>query len=621
MTKRVIGLLVGGLLLLGCPVRPGDEDAGYYDAARHDAAGTDGSNPDRLRVKDLQDTSSARYPGADAAVSLTDVVVSSQLFSVTSALDGFFVSDAEGGAHSGILVTVPTGEVAVARGDLVDVAGTLIEFTGQTGNTGTETQIEGTQVTVRGTGTVAPTTMSAADLVADGTAEPWEGVLVKVENVSIVLFPDGSLMSFGQFQVTGGALVDDQLFGYAPGSAEVFTSITGVVRYSYYGDYVILPRDAADVVCLSGARVVTDSTPAAIQNTADPNHPEVCATTTLRCNPVRLTQMVVVSAPFGISREQTCLEEEKRSGSCPYYLYGFFLADPSAVDGQGRLNPWSGLKATVSPGTRWRRGTACDGLTGTELLNCGEAGTLIEGLDTTYTFAGHFVKDAASQDLSNGFPQLGDIITVVGEPAEYYDMTQLGRLETLTRLGSTSDATPLVTMPQPALFDGDVSAIYSGMPRVPESGDPEVRPALPPGPDAEKYEGVLIELRNVSVLDVCVPYPYSNNANDMRDFGYFRVAGSGATALHGVEIGTFFRHDWGGWWRSPSTAGAPAYTERTCSNLANKCEDYRQTGQTFTSIKGVVDYSYGVHRLEPRDLNDIACSASCTVNPSPTFCQ
>ncbi|MFH1812016.1 MAG: hypothetical protein ABIJ09_24975 [Pseudomonadota bacterium] len=615
-------LLLGGLMLVGCPIRNGDDDAGGYDAGRRDAAIDDGGNPNRLKVKDLQDSTSPRFPGAEAQVALTDLVVSSQMFSVSSALEGFFVSDAEGGAFSGILVTVATGEVTVARNDLVDVEGTLVEFTGQTGNTGTETQLEATHVTVRGTGSVAATVANAADLVADATAEAWEGVLVRVEGVSTVLFPDGSLVSFGQFQVTGGALVDDQLFEYVPGAQEVFTSITGVLRYTYYGDYVLMPRDAADVVSLSGARVITDSSPAAVQNPADPNHPEVCATTSLRCNPVRLTQMVVTSTVFGVSDESTCLDEEKTSGGyCPYYMYGFFVADPSAVDANGRLQAWSGIKITVIPGVRWRRGTACDGLSGTALVDCGQAGTVTDGFDTNYTFTGHFVKNATLQNMLDGFPQVGDIITLVGEPAEYYDMTQLSRLEVLTRLGSTNDATPLVAMPLPALFDGDVSTIYSGMPRVPESGNPEVRPALLPGPDTEKYEGVLVELRNVQLLDLCVGYPYSNNVNDIRDFGYFRVAGASATSLHGVEIGTFFRHGWGGWWRSPSTTGAPAYTERTCDNLVNKCEDRRQPGQSFSSIIGLMDYSYGVHRLEPASIFEINCAQNCAENPSPAFCQ
>ncbi len=174
----------------------------------------------------------------------------------------------------------------------------------------------------------------------------------------------------------------------------------------------------------------------------------------------------------------------------------------------------------------------------------------------------------------------------------------------------------------PALFDGDVSSIVSGLPRVPETGDPEVRGAVEPGSAAESYEGVLVELNNVNTLDACIDYPYANDPNQMQDFGYFRVAGASETTAHmGVEIGTFFRHEWGGWWRSPNSGG-PDYADRTCANTVNKCYERRIAGQHFDSITGVLDFSYDVYRLEPFVLADITCSgALCTAQTNPDFCN
>ena len=622
--------LIPILALAACPVRENNTDSGPSTGVDGGGSNTDGGNSNTdggsahaLTIKDLQNENSAHYPGAAAEVSLTNVVVTSPLFSVSTSLDGFFVSDIDGGAYSGILVVANTGEVSVAINDKVDLVGALTEFSGASGNSGTETQLEVTQVTVRETASpVVATVAPATDFSTASSAEQWEGVLVKLENVNVQLFADGSLTSFGQFQVDGGALIGDDFFSYAPGSSETFTSITGVVRYSFYGDFVIQPRSADDIVSSGGQRVIADSTIAQVQDASATDHPEVCASTTDRCNPVRLSNVVVTSPIFGISRETDCLDIEKDYGKCPYYMFGFFVADPSNVDADGRLLPWSGIKISVIPGSRWYRGSDCDGLADDALLNCGNAGSISQNFDTDYSFAGFFANNAQGQDLSNGFPAIGDIISLVGEPAEYYDMTQIGRLEHLSHVGNTSDSGSTVAQPLPALFDGDVSNIYSGLPRVPESGDPEVRAALAEGLDAEQYEGVLLELQNVNTLDACVDYPYANDPNQMQDFGYFRVAGASQTTAHmGVEIGTFFRQEWGGWWRSPNSGG-PAYADRTCANTVNKCDEHRQVGQHFDSIKGVFDFSYGVHRLEPFDISDLVCSGDlCTPQTNPDFCQ
>ncbi|MBN2360587.1 MAG: hypothetical protein JXR83_14115 [Deltaproteobacteria bacterium] len=619
-------------LAAACPVRDDGKDTGSSggDGGRVDGGRTDGGNPTGLKVKDCQDTTSAKYPGANGAVNLVDVVVTSPLFSVTTALDGFFVADAEGGDFSGILVTVTSGEVVVALNDKVDIEGTLTEYAGQTGNTGTETQIAATRVTPRGQTTpVVPATVASNLFASDATAETYEGMLVKIENVSIVAFADGSTVAYGQFGVAAASgapvadiLIDDQLFAYLPGSAEVFASITGLVRYTYYGDYAILPRSAADVVSQSGGCTYPDLTIAQIQDTAAAGHPEVCATTALRCCPVQLTNKVVVSPVFGISREDTCLTGEQDYGKCPYYLYGMFVADPSEVDSNGRLKAYSGIQVTFVPGTRWIRPTSCAGA-----VDCGNAGTISASLETNYTFEGHFQPTALSQTTEHGFPAMGDIVTLVGEPAEYYDMTQLGRVTKLNRIGSTSDPSPVVTMPLPALFDGSVENIVSGMPEVTASQYNEARPALAPGVDTEKYEGVLIELRDVYTIDEgCVGYVNTSYpSNGITDFGYFRVAGDPSPTLyHGVEIaqGTFpyTGPEWGGWWRSASQGG-PAYDQRHCDDTDNKCYDSRHPGQLFTSITGILNYSFGVHRLEPRNVNEIVCSTDCAADVGPAYCE
>ena len=140
--------------------------------------------------------------------------------------------------------------------------------------------------------------------------------------------------------------------------------------------------------------------------------------------------------------------------------------------------------------------------------------------------------------------------------------------------------------------------------------------ALSAGSAVENYEGVWVKLINVETTEECVPYPFNDY---MYDFGYFEVTG-------GVEIGGLFDHNFSGYWLNVAYDSG----ERTCSNTANRCEDSRESGQTFGSIEGIVNYSYNVVRVNPRWDADIdgmfaaegtpeaACASSNDNGEAPT---
>ena len=78
-----------------------------------------------------------------------------------------------------------------------------------------------------------------------------------------------------------------------------------------------------------------------------------------------------------------------------------------------------------------------------------------------------------------------------------------------------------------------------------------------------------------------------------------------------VEVGTAFR--------LPQAFGGVfgdtiADAQETCTNLANKCEDSRALGQAFTSLIGIVDFSFGVHRVSPRAVGDFGSTAFVAEN-------
>lgn len=178
-------------------------------------------------------------------VKLEDVIVSSP---ITFTGDTFFVQEPEGGEYSGLQAFVmdPAG-LDVAPGDVVTLVGTIDEYFDMT-----QIEIVGVEkVTVTSSGP-APTPELIADpstiaFDAAATAEPWEGVLVQIENVTVT----NDALEFGEFEVSGGVRVDDVFFEMAdwtiPAVDTAFTSIAGPLYYGFEA-FKIGPRDAADLV-------------------------------------------------------------------------------------------------------------------------------------------------------------------------------------------------------------------------------------------------------------------------------------------------------------------------------------------------------------------------------------
>src|SRR5690606_36563744 len=103
-------------------------------------------------------------------------------------------------------------------------------------------------VGIAGTDTVPePIVGAPPDLVDAATAEPYEGVLVRVEGVTVATAAD----NFGEWTVGAGPPVDDLFFAMGdwpkPNPGDTFTSITAPLHYSFE-NYKLVPRTAADLV-------------------------------------------------------------------------------------------------------------------------------------------------------------------------------------------------------------------------------------------------------------------------------------------------------------------------------------------------------------------------------------
>lgn len=158
--------------------------------------------------------------------------------------DTYWVQDPMGGAFSGISVYMPmAGAFTPSPGDVVTLCGEYDEFFDQS-----QLQIgAATDVTASGNGPVpAPEVLTPDDLGIDPPAEDWEGVLVRVENVTVTAPAD----MFGQWEVDNVLLLDDAFFAMAswpnPAVDDTFSSITGVLEYTFDA-YKLAPRDEADI--------------------------------------------------------------------------------------------------------------------------------------------------------------------------------------------------------------------------------------------------------------------------------------------------------------------------------------------------------------------------------------
>lgn len=177
----------------------------------------------------------------DDLVVISDVVVTTPF---DFGGDTFWVQDPMGGEFSGISVYMPNpGGFVPSPGDQVTVCGAYAEFFDQT-----QLQVgSDADITAAGNGPVpAPAVVSAADIGGGASAEPWEGVLVEVQDVDVT----AEANMFGEWEVDGALLLDDVFFPMmswpTPAVGENFSSLVGVLTYSF-SNYKLAPRNAGDI--------------------------------------------------------------------------------------------------------------------------------------------------------------------------------------------------------------------------------------------------------------------------------------------------------------------------------------------------------------------------------------
>jgi hypothetical protein len=244
-----------------------------------DSGGNHMGTPDSNTSSDdvtIQEIQSDAMPACDPAVPDTckELVIKGV---VVTAIDtygaktgDFWVQEPEGGPYSGVHVYgAPLDQVAaLAVGDVVDIAGAQkAEFALSSDMSGykmTELEpVEGGTMSVTKVSSGMPLEPQVVDALAIGRMsdfmaryaewEKWEGVLIKVNNVS-AMSADACVGSqctdatLHKFDITGDVLVESALAPMPTPSiarGDCLASVTGVLDYFF--DYQILPRRTEEI--------------------------------------------------------------------------------------------------------------------------------------------------------------------------------------------------------------------------------------------------------------------------------------------------------------------------------------------------------------------------------------
>lgn len=243
------------------------DDARADDAATGDAGGEDGGAPVTVTIFEVQDPDAPGHVPVGAVVRIEGALIAAvDTFEEDGAglgnLGDVWIADPAGGPFSGLHVYEPAhvpcaGRSALARGDVVTAIGRVQEFAVPSDGSGrTVTQLVGATVTCTsaggGAGPAAQPIADPSTLLDDPTAEPWEGVLVELSGVEASADPD----RFGTFPLRAGPPVDDDLYRHPGTRRDRFVTLRGVLHYMF-GRWALYPRDAADVT-LGTPRVLED---------------------------------------------------------------------------------------------------------------------------------------------------------------------------------------------------------------------------------------------------------------------------------------------------------------------------------------------------------------------------
>ncbi|KPJ60677.1 MAG: hypothetical protein AMJ46_05305 [Latescibacteria bacterium DG_63] len=486
---------------------------------------------------------------------------------------GFWIQEQAGGPHSGVLVysgSIDPGGLRV--GHVVNVTGIYEEYPGpDTSNSCSEITYSPLSWDIVDSMVVPdPVLLSAGELgyvPADApVAEPWEGVLIKVDTVVVVSNPSyenfNSIEAHYHPPATDSDTVScrpDKMQDPGPSRpaiGDTLASLTGVWHFEY-GNYKICPRDVDDLVYMGldpppnlVLAYATSST--SVRAVFDRGLDSTSAVNVLNYFLQTGTPITLAS----IESEGAMIVDLTTGAQTPCAAEGLTAAGIKNEDGvvmssaqtqffRGGLCPIAQLQTPKGAGNDSSQ------YAGEQVTTSG-----IVTADRSVFITHFYLEDAGAGQWSGiqvygGIPSPvaeGDNIIISGFLSEYYFKTELTDIDYVNVLSSGN--------PVPGPDVVDPSDIRTG------------------SANAEAYEGVFVRCERVSVVDTT-----------------------------GFEL-------FGGWSvadLTPDTVGIAHTASYT----------YVPTLGEWMHIQGPMDYAYDEFRMEPRYDSDIDLSLGVTPGSEP----
>jgi hypothetical protein len=226
-------------------------DGTTTDGTTTDGTTTDGTTTDGTTGGVEEDTIydiQGEFLPLNTQVNVLGVIVTAK------ATEGLFLQEPDGGEYSGVWVYVGDKGPDISGlelGDEVDLVGITGDFEGLT-----EVDASLGEVTATGNKGLlpAPELVDLAVLGSPETAEPWEGVLVRIEGEPLGVEDEPGFDEFAVGDMVDQLLIDKLIYNVYDNGADFplfgvgasFTAITGPLHYAF-GDFKIEPRMVGDL--------------------------------------------------------------------------------------------------------------------------------------------------------------------------------------------------------------------------------------------------------------------------------------------------------------------------------------------------------------------------------------
>jgi len=193
-----------------------------------------------VEIYDIQHTSD---PGSDGTYPSPLEDSQASVCGIVSAIayngSDFFITSTTSGAWNGLFIYGSDAYPMI--GDAIEITGTVTEYYGFTELGAVTSSV----ITSSGNQVPEPIDILTGDLQISDSAEQYESMLVKLNDVVVTQAPN----SYGEWYVDDGSgecQIDDEIFAWDTNIGDEFSYIIGVVDYSY-DEYAVNPRQSDDL--------------------------------------------------------------------------------------------------------------------------------------------------------------------------------------------------------------------------------------------------------------------------------------------------------------------------------------------------------------------------------------